>query len=63
MPGLVRFKKSSYTRTLLDQTAQWLPQGRWATNRWYPKRPIVPQAILEKVEAKLLQEVINGKAD
>ena len=49
---VVRFKKSSPMRCLLDQCARWTPDG-WDQSRWVPASPAVPKFILSKVEGKL----------
>jgi hypothetical protein len=51
-PMVVRFKKSSPMRCLLDQCARWTPDG-WDQSRWVPASPAVPKFILSKVEGKL----------
>lgn len=51
-PDLVRFAKFSRMRTLLDQTARWTDNG-WDPQRWVPRVPIVPQTILDLVEAHM----------
>lgn len=51
-PGLVRFTKRSAVRKLLDQTARWTGDG-WDPQRWVPRVPIVPQAILDHIEAHM----------
>ncbi len=57
IPGLVQFTMHTRTSKRLDQTAQWLPEGRWAVGRWRPQPPIVPKWLLHRVEAALLQGV------
>ena len=57
MPGLVRFHMQTRKATRLDQTAQWLPEGRWSVGRWWPRPPIVPKWLIARVEAALLQGV------
>lgn len=51
-PMVVQFVKRSTMRKLLDQTARWTPEG-WDPQRWVPRVPIVPQAILDLVEAHM----------
>lgn len=51
-PDLVRFIKRSPMRKLLDQTARWTGDG-WDPQRWVPRVPIVPQTILDLVEAHM----------
>lgn len=57
LPGLVQFTMHTRTAKRLDQTAQWLPEGRWAVGRWRPAPPIVPKWLIARVEAALLQGV------
>lgn len=59
MPGLVKFTMHTRKSKRLDQTAQWLPDGRWAVGRWWPQPPIVPKWLIARVEAALLQGVIS----
>ena len=51
-PMVVRFVKHSAVRKLLDQTARWGGNG-WDPQRWVPRVPIVPQTILDLVEAHM----------
>lgn len=53
-PGitLVRFLKTGARRKLLDQIAEWGAAG-WASNRWVPRPPAVPENIIRQVEALL----------
>ena len=51
-PMVVGFVKYGTTRKLLDQNARWIGSG-WDPQRWAPRVPIVPQAILEHVEAHM----------
>ena len=57
IPGLVRFHMQTRMATRLDQIAQWLPEGRWATGPWIPRPPIVPKWLIARVEAALLRGV------
>ena len=53
-PNLVRFHRSYGQRKLLDQIAEWDPRSQvWVTSRWLPKPPIVPQWLIDWVEANL----------
>ena len=50
-PLLVRFRKCSRMRTLLDQVARWdAAADGWDPSRWVPRFPIVPQDLLDLVE-------------
>lgn len=51
-PDLVRFVKRSAVRKLLDQNARWTGNG-WDPQRWVPRVPIVPQTILDHIEAHM----------
>jgi len=51
-PMVVQFVKYSAVRKLLDQNARWTPDG-WDPQRWVPRVPIVPQTILDLVEAHM----------
>lgn len=53
-PNLVLFHRSNGRRTLLNRIAKWDPHSQvWATSRWMPKPPIVPQWLIDWVEANL----------
>ena len=52
-PAVVRFRKSSRLRTLLDQSARWTSRG-WDTTRWTPHPPVVPQRLIELVVDHML---------
>jgi hypothetical protein len=48
---LVRFRKCSRMRTLLDQVARWdAAADGWDPSRWVPRFPIVPRDLLDLVE-------------
>ena len=51
-PMVVQFVKYGTTRKLLDQNARWIGSG-WDPQRWVPRVPIVPQTILDLVEAHM----------
>jgi hypothetical protein len=51
-PLVVRFHKWNYRRNLLIKYARWTRKG-WDTKRWVPQSPMVPQTILDHVEAHM----------
>ena len=51
-PMVVQFVKYSAVRKLLDQGARWTGNG-WDPQRWVPRVPIVPRALLDLVEAHM----------
>lgn len=51
-PMVVRFACWTPKRCRLDQTARWTPTD-WDPDRWVPRPPVVPKAIIEKVEAHM----------
>ena len=58
-PMVVRFRKTSKGRKLLDVNARWTPLG-WDRQRWVPTAPLVPKHLLEIVTAHLLIMEIHG---
>jgi hypothetical protein len=55
-PGLIRFYKANGQRKLLDQIAQWLPEGGWDRKRWVPSAPPLPKWLIDRVEAHMRTE-------
>lgn len=53
-PMVVNFRRRTWSRTLLNQTARWTPLG-WDQGRWVPKSPKVPQDVLDLVVQHMLQ--------
>ena len=55
---LVRFLRRNTQRKLLNQTAEWLPQGNWdRLSGWDPIRHhLIPPAALAAVEAWLAEQ-------
>ena len=52
--NLVRFYRSNAQRKLLDQIAEWDPNAQaWSHRRWVPRRPTVPQVLLDKIVAHM----------
>jgi hypothetical protein len=51
-PMVVQFVKYSAVRKLLDQSARWTGSG-WDPQRWVPRVPIVPQTIIDHIEAHM----------
>ena len=50
---LVRFRCHNGRRCLLDQIAEWDPEGIWRERRWVPRSPKVPTAIINAVVAHM----------
>jgi hypothetical protein len=59
-PMVVRFRKSSRIRTLLDQNARWTPTG-WDVKRWVPQSPIVPAWLLIVVDTHMKEAAYRGR--
>ena len=57
-PNLVRFHRTTGRRNLLDQIAEWDPHTQdWRRTRWFPRPPVVPQWLIDRVVAHMSFEV------
>lgn len=52
---LVRFRCHNGRRCLLDQIAEWTPDG-WSSSRWIPKSPKVPLLLINWVVAYMRRQ-------